>query len=160
MAIWAQWQNCNGNTYNGCSENTPATRYDICQAEKISALEAKNQALEIGKETDSKLLEVYRFFEQQLAKRDEAFVAYREKVASDRFADIRETDARFAEVSRYQAANTAQISCLKNQVAELQGDFNSLTELTVPASHILPQRVQPVNVLNSECDPLYTQTVK
>lgn len=51
-----------------CSENTPVSRYELEQAEKINQLQSEKDALLSDQRTDGKILELYRYMEQQFTK--------------------------------------------------------------------------------------------
>ncbi len=63
-----------GNMFGGvnpaavCSENTPVSRYELEQAEKINRLQSEKDALLSDQRTDGKILELYRYMEQQFTK--------------------------------------------------------------------------------------------
>lgn len=48
-----------------CSENTPVTRYELAQEGKIAELRSERDALVLGKETDGKILDLYKAMDQQ-----------------------------------------------------------------------------------------------
>lgn len=48
-----------------CSENTPVTRYELAQEGKIAELRSERDALVLGKETDSKILDLYKAMDQR-----------------------------------------------------------------------------------------------
>ena len=100
--------------HNG--ENTPVTRYEMQQEQRIGALEAA-------------------------AAQKDAYI-----YTTDKLNDFRNyVDARFGAVNDklcavevYQATNTATISCLGQQIAGLQGVLNQITAVRVPNSVLCP----------------------
>ena len=98
----------------GCSENTPVSRFDLGQSEKMTALESENALLKANIYSDQKLSEVY----ERLSGRISAV----EKAQNE----VNMTQAV------YNGTNNATLSCMKGQIAELQG----LTELVVPRRRV------------------------
>ena len=100
-----------------CSENTPVTRYDLEQSEKMQDLKSENALLKADKYTDQKIVEAYKDLQGQI---------------KDVSAEVRANKDAQADINREQAVyngiNTATIKSLKGQIAELA----SLSELVVP----------------------------
>lgn len=74
------------NCQPGCSENTGVTRYELEQAETIGRLQSEKDALISDQKTDSKILELYKYMEQQFTKDREnvssRFTATGQEIAS------------------------------------------------------------------------------
>ena len=100
--------NCNAN----CTENTLVNRYEASQAARIAELETEVKLRDANTYTDSKLLEVYKYFDGRLG------------CVENQLADQRV----------YNATNTAAIGCIQGQIAQLM----SLTKLVVPNSSVCP----------------------
>lgn len=100
-----------------CSENTPVTRYDLEQSEKMQDLKSENALLKADKYTDQKIVEAYKDLQGQI---------------KDVAAEVRANKDAQTEINREQAVyngiNTANLKALKGQIAELA----SLSELVVP----------------------------
>lgn len=107
----------NNNGRGCCSENTPVTRFDLEQSEKMQDLKSENALLKADKYTDQKIVEAYKDLQGQI---------------KDVAAEVRANKDAQAEINREQAVyngiNTANLKALKGQVAELA----SLSELVVP----------------------------
>ena len=56
----------NGNHPNGCSENTPVSRYELGQESKIAELQSQIALRDANTYGDQKLLEVYKYFDGKL----------------------------------------------------------------------------------------------
>ncbi len=50
-----------------CSENTPVSRYELEQEGRIAELRSERDALVLGKETDSKILDLYKAMDQRFS---------------------------------------------------------------------------------------------
>lgn len=50
-----------------CSENTAVSRYELAQEGKIAELRSERDALVLGKETDSKILELYKTLDRRFS---------------------------------------------------------------------------------------------
>lgn len=119
-------QNC-GKT--NCWESTPATHYDLNQAEIIS-----------GKDMEIAYLRGQNATNDKLANLADRVSARFEKMQDRMDVQFAAVNGELREQAVYNATNTAGINCLKGQVAQLQAEFNSLTEIGVPASHIIHKR--------------------
>lgn len=98
----------------GCSENTPVSRYDLGQSEKMTALESENALLKANIYADQKLADVY----ERLSGRISA-------------VEARQNELNMAQAV-YNGTNTAALECMKSQIAALQG----LTETVVPRRRV------------------------
>lgn len=106
-----------GDSKHHCSENTPVTRYDLEQSEKMQDLKSENALLKADKYTDQKIVEAYKDLQGQIKD-----VAAEVRANKDAQADINREQAV------YNGVNTATIKSLKGQIADLA----SLSELVVP----------------------------
>ena len=98
----------------GCSENTPVSRYDLGQSEKMTALESENALLKANIYADQKMADVY----ERLNTKINSVVEKQNEVNLNQAV--------------YNGTNNATIACMKNQIAELQG----LTEIVVPRRRV------------------------
>ena len=107
----------NNNGRGCCSENTPVTRFDLEQSEKMQDLKSENALLKADKYTDQKISDTYITLNGQI---------------KELAAEVRANKDAQCEVNREQAVyngiNTATIKSLKGQIADLA----SLSELVVP----------------------------
>lgn len=111
------WNNgCNRNGWNnGCnSADTPVTRYEAAMLQELSAKDGKIALLESNIYTDSKIADVY------------------ERLNNKINANKAEQDAINMQQAVYNGTNTATISCIKGQIAELA----SLSELVIPSRRV------------------------
>ena len=101
------------------SDNMPVTRYELQMEDKLVSKDGEIALLKSEKYTDEKIVDVY------------------EKLS----ARINGVEQQIAAQAVYNATNTATLSCLQGQVAQLQ----SLTKLIVPASSICPEPMMAKN---------------
>ena len=94
----------------GCSENTPVSRYDLGQSEKMTALESENALLKANIFTDQKMSEIYKELSGRIS-----------------VVETRQNEINMKQAV-YNGTNNAAVECLKSQIAALQG----LTEVVVP----------------------------
>lgn len=93
---------------NNCSVN----HYELVQETRISDLQAQVALRDANIYNDQKLLEMYKYFD----------------------GEVKRIDRTLCEQAVYNATQTGAISCIQNQIAQLQ----SLTKLVVPNSAICP----------------------
>lgn len=104
--------NCNTGCNTGCSDNMLVNRYEAAQSQKISELQAALALRDANTYNDQKLLELYRYVD-------------------GKFDGI---NAAINQQAVYNATNTAAVSCIQGQVAQLFG----LTKLVVPNASVCP----------------------
>lgn len=102
----------NGNVKSGCSEDHCVNRYEAEQAARIAELETEVKLRDSNIYTDGKILELYKYV-------DGKFSCVENQLCEQRV---------------YNATNTATISCLQAQVAQLA----SLTKIVIPNTSICP----------------------
>ena len=112
-----------------CSDNMPVTRYELEMENKIVGKDSEIALLKSNIYTDQKITDVF----ERLSTR------------------IRGVEDQVSAQAVYNATNTATISCIQGQVAQLA----SLTKLIVPASSVCPQ---PMPLHNSWTAPTTTTT--
>ncbi len=125
-------QAINGNRNSGCSENTPATRYDIEQSEKMASKDQRIAILESENFTNAKIAE------------------FRDRI-DVRFSAV---EKRVNDLEQYTTLNTANQVCVREQIAQLMG----ITKLIVPSTNVCKQDTAVV-VTNTATNPVYTQSV-
>ena len=137
-------QAINGNGKSGCSENTPATRWDIEQSEKMAAKDAEISALRV--------LDASKTYTQA------AVVDLSDRLLT-KFDGL---NNRFCENEKAQAVwngtMTATVSCLSGQVQSVQSLLDSVTKTVIPSSNVC-NNDYPVVVTNSACNPVNTRNV-
>ena len=102
-----------GNTRNaGCSEDHCVNRYEAAQAARIAELETEVKLRDSNIYTDSKILDLYRYVD-------------------GKFSNV---ERELCEQKVYNATNTATLSCISGQIAQLQ----SLTKLVIPNASVCP----------------------
>lgn len=94
------------------ADNTPVNRYEAAQAARIAELEGEVKLRDSSIYTDGKLLELYKYVDGKLEG----------------------VNAAINQQAVYNATNTAQLTCMAGQIAQLM----SLTKLVVPNSAICP----------------------
>lgn len=109
---WGLGRNGNGNCCNPA--DVPVTRYEATMMQELSAKDGKIALLESNIYTDSKIADVY------------------ERLSNKINANKAEQDAINMQQAVYNGTNTATISCIKSQVAELA----SLSELVIPQRRV------------------------
>ena len=105
-----------GNLFNGgcnCNGNDPmVSRYELSQANRIAELETEVKLRDSNIYTDSKILDLYKTFD----------------------ARCNGIEAQICQQNVYNATNTAAISCINGQIAQLMG----LTKLVIPNPSVCP----------------------
>ena len=102
---WGNYNNgcgCNGG-YGVIYSDPIVNRYELHQSQRISELES-------GKETDAKLLEVYKAAAASDQRQDEKFAQLTKQLTDYVIANNRTTDTRFAEVDKQIAVNNQAIN--------------------------------------------------
>jgi hypothetical protein len=95
-----------------CSEDHYINRYEAAQSARIAELETEVKLRDANTYTDGKLLDLYKYVD-------------------GKFAIV---EGQLCEQRVYNATNTAALTCLQGQVAQLA----SLTKLVVPNDSICP----------------------
>ena len=101
-----------GGHNNNCSENMVINRYELNQESKISKLESDIALRDANIYNDQKMLEMYKYFD----------------------GEVKRIDKTLCEQAVYNATQTGAISCIQNQIAQLQ----SLTKLIIPNTSVCP----------------------
>ena len=114
LGNWAWGNNCNHSC--NCSENTPVNRFEAAMMNAMAAKDSRIALLEANTYNDQKLSDVYKELAGQIA-------ALRES-----------QNAINTQQVVYNGTNTAALSCLQSQVAQLY----SLTKLVVPNGSVCP----------------------
>lgn len=104
--------NCNTGCNAGCSDNMVVNRYELAQQQKISELQSQIALRDANTYNDQKILELYRYVD-------------------GKFDGV---NAAINQQAVYNATNTAALSCIQGQVAQLF----SLTKLVVPNASVCP----------------------
>lgn len=101
-----------GGCNTGCSANMPVNRYELEQQQRISELQSQLALRDANTYNDQKLLELYRYVD-------------------GKFDGV---NAAISQQAVYNATNTAALTCIQGQVAQLYG----LTKLVVPNTSVCP----------------------
>lgn len=112
-----------------CSDNQPVSRYEMKMENELAKKDSEIALLKADKYTDEKITEVY----ERLSSR------------------IRGVEDQVAAQAVYNATNTATLSCIQSQVAQLQG----LTKLVIPITSVCPE---PMARYNSWSAPTASST--
>lgn len=102
-----------------CSDNQPVSRYEMKMENELAKKDSEIALLKADKYTDEKITEVY----ERLSSR------------------IRGVEDQVAAQAVYNATNTATLSCIQAQVAQLQG----LTKLVIPITSVCPEPMARYN---------------
>ena len=102
--------NCGCN--NGCGDNAMVNRYEATQSARIAELETEVKLRDSNIYTDNKILALYQYVDGK----------------------IQNIEGQICQQNVYNATNTAAISCIQNQIAQLQG----LTKLVIPNGSVCP----------------------
>lgn len=112
-----------GNHNCGCSENTPVSRYELGLQQEIASKDARIGLLESNVYTDQKIVDTYTALNGQIN-------ALAAEVRANKDAQV----AVNMQQAVYNGTNTAALTCLQSQVAQLYG----LTKLVVPNTSVCP----------------------
>lgn len=119
--------NCGGGLFgNGascCSANTAVNRYELNLTQEIAAKDSKIGLLEAQVYTDGKLVDVVKDYTAQI-----------NALAAEVRANKEEQTQVNMQQAVYNGTNTATISCIQSQIAQLM----SLTKLVVPNASVCP----------------------
>ena len=116
------------NNQPSCSENTYVNRYELNQTRETDALRAENALLKGQIYTDQKMVEQTKYLDGKI----EALAA---EVRANK-------DAQYAinlEQTSLNATQTSTINCMKQQIAQLNGNFENLTKNYVPSYNVCSQ---------------------
>lgn len=107
----------NNNGRNGsCSEDHTVNRYEAQKDARIAELETEVKLRDANTYTDSKLLTMYQYIDGELK-------------------DIRKTQC---DQAVWNATQTATISCMGQQIAQINGVLQSLTKVVIPNGSVCP----------------------
>lgn len=106
-----------------CSENQCINRYELNMAQELATKDGEIALLKADKYTDQKIVEAYKDLQGQISS-----------VAAEVRANKEEQSQINMNQAVYNGTNTATISCIQQQIAQLQG----LTKLVVPNSSVCP----------------------
>lgn len=103
----------NGNNCNsGCSADHYVNRYEAEQSARIAELETEVKLRDSNIYTDGKILSLYQYVDGKIAN----------------------LEGQICQQNVYNATNTATISCIQGQIAQLA----SLTKLVIPNGSVCP----------------------
>ena len=97
---------------NCCHENMPVNRYELAQEQKIADLQSQVALRDANTYNDQKILELYKYVDGKLDG----------------------VNAAICQQNVYNATNTAALTCMQGQIAQLYG----LTKLVVPNTSVCP----------------------
>ena len=117
-----------GTGVTGCSEDHCVNRYELAQENRIATLEADKKLLESTIYTNTQMNDVRNYVDS-------------------RFAGV---EARLNAQDVYNATNTAAVSCINTQIANLQSLVGGITKTVVPITAVCPE---PMKLYNSWTAP-------
>lgn len=101
-----------GNGYGLCSDDHYTNRYEAAQSARIAELETEVKLRDANTYTDQKILSLYQYVDGKLSG----------------------VEAQICQQNVLNATTTANLSCMAQQIAQLQG----LTKLVIPNGSICP----------------------
>lgn len=99
-----------------CNEDHTVNRYEAQKDARIAELETEVKLRDANTYTDGKMLEMYRYVDGRL----------------------RNVESQICDQAVWNATQTATVSCLGQQVAQLQGVMQNLTKVVIPNSSVCP----------------------
>lgn len=102
----------NGNNCGGCSDDHYVNRYELGLQQELAAKDSKIGLLESNIYTDTKIADVYERLNTKIGV----------------------LEGQICQQNVYNATNTATISCIQGQIAQLA----SLTKLVIPNTSVCP----------------------
>lgn len=102
-----------GNMGLNASEDKPVSRYEAAQAQRIAELESEVKFRDSSIYTDGKILDIYKYFDNELKR----------------------VDNKLCEQAVYNATNTATLNCMAAQINQLLG----LTKMVIPIANVCPE---------------------
>ena len=118
-----------GGGANCCHENMLVNRYELAQEQKIADLQSQVALRDANTYNDQKILELYKYVDGKLDG----------------------VNAAICQQNVYNATNTAALTCMQGQIAQLYG----LTKTISPAANVCPA---PMPQYNSWTAPTTTTT--
>ena len=115
------------NNNRSCEGDHFVNRYESQQQARIAELETEVKLRDSNIYTDSKILELYKYVDGKLAC----------------------VENQLCEQRVYNATNTAAISCIQGQVAQLA----SLTKIVIPAGNLCPSPMPQFNSWTAPAAP-------
>lgn len=116
------------NNQPSCSENTYVNRYELDQTRETDSLKAENALLKAQVYSDQKLVEQTKYLDGKI-----------EALAAEVRANKDTQNAINLEQAALNATQTATINCMKQQIAQLNGNFENLTKNYVPSYNVCQQ---------------------
>lgn len=116
------------NNQPSCSDNTYVNRYELNQARETDSLRAENALLKSQVYTDQKMVEQTKYLDGKI-----------EALAAEVRANKDAQNAINLEQSALNATQTSTINCMKQQIAQLNGNFENLTKNYVPSYNVCQQ---------------------
>lgn len=112
---------CGCNNDCGCSDNTMVNRYELNLVTALSSKDGEIALLKADKYTDQKIVEATAYLQGEIGK------------VSDKLESFKESqNAVNLQQATLNATQTATISCMSQQIAQLQ----SLAQYVVPARNV------------------------
>lgn len=121
-------QMMNNNSQPSCSENTYVNRYELDQTRETDSLKAENALLKAQVYSDQKLVEQTKYLDGKI-----------EALAAEVRANKDAQNAINLEQAALNATQTSTINCMKQQIAQLNGNFENLTKNYVPSYNVCQQ---------------------
>lgn len=113
MAAAALSANARGGT---CNEDHTVNRYEAQKDARIAELETEVKLRDANTYTDDKMLEMYKYIDGRM----------------------RTVEGQICEQAVWNATQTATVSCIGQQLAQLQSVFQNLTKVVIPNGSVCP----------------------
>lgn len=104
------------NSRGTCNEDHTVNRYEAQKDARIAELETEVKLRDANTYTDGKLLEMYKYVDGRL----------------------RGVEGQICEQAVWNATQTATVSCIGQQLAQLQGVLGGLTKVVIPNGSVCP----------------------
>lgn len=108
--------NLAGRTGGTCNEDHTVNRYEAQKDARIAELETEVKLRDANTYTDDKMLEMYKYIDGRM----------------------RTVEGQICEQAVWNATQTATVSCIGQQLAQLQSVFQNLTKVVIPNGSVCP----------------------
>lgn len=125
-----------------CSENTPATRWDIEQSEKIAHKDMEIAFYRGQNAVDEKLKDTIQYVENAVGKTNDRIDRMGEHMCSNE-----------KEFAVFAGTVDATLKCTAGSIAGIKATLDSLSEVVVPGNKVC-NRDYPVTVTNTAYNPV------
>ena len=111
-----------------CSESQYVNRYEMTMQQELAAKDAKLALWEAKDEINNKMIDLTKYIDGKVEALDGKFQAYKDAQA-----------AKEIEQASLNATQASAISCMKQQIAQINADYSNLTKNYVPSYNVCQQ---------------------